>query len=177
MQYLRWCNIEVIWMKRSLSGFQKLIDWEQPLPSLNMMTQWCNSYAVSKVVQYRSHMDEEKLVWIPETYRLGTTFALFEQERGDGIEACFLVRLEMKCLMARLHALYFTAYSKEASMFHLNWQILMLIITHASRTVYIFRNMQICVFFPIVPNSVKILESIAIGKERREHLRNSRLCN
>jgi hypothetical protein len=63
-----------------------------------MMTQWRNSYAVSKVVQHRTDIEEEKIVWIPETYGLVTTFALVEQERGDGIEVCFLVRLEMKCL-------------------------------------------------------------------------------
>jgi hypothetical protein len=142
-----------------------------------MMTQWRNSYAVFKVVQHQTDIDAEKIVWIPETYGLGTTFALFEQERGDGIEVCFLVPMEMKCLMERLHALYFTAYSKEdkyvpSELANLDADSH----TYIKDSNYLQKYADMCVF-PSVPKSVKILESIAIGKERRECLRNSKLRN
>jgi hypothetical protein len=126
MQYLRWCSIELILMQRRLPGFQKLMDWEQPLPSLN----------------FKGVMELK--------------FVFGYSWRWNALWKDFL-----PCIS--LHT------QKKTSMFHLNLQIWMLIITHTSRTVTIFRNMQIGVFFQFCQTLSKSWSLLQLGR-REENI-------
>jgi hypothetical protein len=122
-----------------------------------ILTQWRNTYSKGTNI-------------IPSTYGLGSTFSVKDGERGDGEDICKLVRLEMICLIERLHVVNFNAYSREDRYLPLKAEL----DSDYEKTIKKSRfltMLQKKYEEPRLPNNYEIEESLSIGKATRDCLR------
>jgi hypothetical protein len=122
-----------------------------------ILTQWQNTYANCTDV-------------IPVTYGLGSTFLVREGERGDGHEICKLVRLEMICLIERLHVANFNAYLREDKFLPLTAELDSNYGEAIKKSKYL-SMLQKNYEYPRLPNYLEIKDALSIGKATRDRLR------
>jgi hypothetical protein len=81
-----------------------------------VMTQWRRPYTTEDLHEFRKFSGGlGTTITLPKDYCLGSTFPQLAKKytKLKGYKICKLVRLEILCLMERLHSLYYTAYSRE----------------------------------------------------------------
>jgi hypothetical protein len=136
-----------------------------------VLTQWGNEYR-NDDMRSQKKINCEREIDIPKEYGLGSTFSIKEDKRGDGLAICALVRLELKCLMMRLHCLYFEAYSRDDKFVPCPNYIAPSYEKLIKESLFLssFKERSV---FPYIPSDYDITKALSIGKVQRDQLTQS----
>ena len=134
-----------------------------------VLTQWNRSYSVSDLAPYKK-IGSQVTITIPDDYGLGTTFHQINGKQVNAQEIADFVRLEIICLMERLHALYYNAYSRaDAFVPPQIGSLPSKYSTMATKSTLLLKAKEAFEKTEL-PTDKDVQEALKIGRETRDHL-------